>query len=719
MPGTRGWHTTDMSSPEDPLRPDPVVLLAGEGRALLSPDLAERLAPWWSVVVIGWQPEEEPTRPDLRLVHGASLIGVLRDRGVAGSARAFLARAKGTLHAWRNGARPSLVWALKSDTGARSLLRGAGVVVALDVPAERAVGCVPDLTRGIPVVSAEEAQAWVSSISSLASVLRDLEGSADIDEDLLANCALRLRGITTPDIPGGVAAVAAVARAVRLRHGLMPGARVVEMLDTPSWPSPERDAAGLAAQRLSADLTLGRVSQDQLSDEAAAQVVRTTLAAADAALPSAPDEALALLSDSLALLLHRARHAEVARSPLVDDPAAFLADVLDSDTWAALIPEVAAPKPAPRARTRRARALVVAGSYGTFHRGVAQALSDDVEVRIRDFTAALPVLGPKMMDGAVIGDLAGWIGHQRGAPHLRRDLTDADDAVREGLRGMTGILRWADVVFSDWADRSTVWLSHACPPDTRLIVRVHALDALDPWIHLVCWDRVDQVVVVSEPWRRLVLDILGAHGVDVPVSVLGNVVEIGEMHRPKHPSARLTLGMVGWGRVVKDPAWALDLLAREPSWRLRLIGAPFSDRPAPSTHRYVTSFRDRMDEADLRGRVDIVGRTADVAGELQHVGVILSTSVRESWHVGLVEGAASGAVPVVRDWPLLASRGGARTIFPTEWVVDDLDSAENRVRHVTQPEVWAEESARARSIVGDLFDPERVAAAYRDLVLRS
>jgi glycosyltransferase involved in cell wall biosynthesis len=115
--------------------------------------------------------------------------------------------------------------------------------------------------------------------------------------------------------------------------------------------------------------------------------------------------------------------------------------------------------------------------------------------------------------------------------------------------------------------------------------------------------------------------------------------------------------------------------------------------------------------------VRVVGRTEDVAGALQDVGVILSASRRESWHLGLVEGVASGAVPVVRNWPALAPVGGAAALFPEEWVVPDLDAAEARVREVTGPGAWEAHRSRAREQVRSLFDPAHTARRYREVIL--
>lgn len=87
-----------------------------------------------------------------------------------------------------------------------------------------------------------------------------------------------------------------------------------------------------------------------------------------------------------------------------------------------------------------------------------------------------------------------------------------------------------------------------------------------------------------------------------------------------------------------------------------------------------------------------LGPTDDVPGMLTDIGVILSSSVREGCHVGLMEGAASAAVPVVRDWPFYAGKpNGARTLYPEGWVVESAEEAARRILEVTA----SEESWRA------------------------
>jgi hypothetical protein len=99
--------------------------------------------------------------------------------------------------------------------------------------------------------------------------------------------------------------------------------------------------------------------------------------------------------------------------------------------------------------------------------------------------------------------------------------------------------------------------------------------------------------------------------------------------------------------------------------------------------------------------------------------VIVSSSVRESFHCGLVEGAASGAVPVVRDWPFFAGRPhGARTVFPADWVVATPEEAADRIRALTATEdVWLAAGAAAAEYAMATWDWSVTQTGYDRLLL--
>ncbi|MFC7503468.1 glycosyltransferase, partial [Nocardioides sp. GCM10030258] len=139
------------------------------------------------------------------------------------------------------------------------------------------------------------------------------------------------------------------------------------------------------------------------------------------------------------------------------------------------------------------------------------------------------------------------------------------------------------------------------------------------------------------------------------VAVVPNVIDLGGYDRAKDEDARFTLALIGISAVAKDVRWAIDVVRRlhahDERYRLLLFGDDLANTGSAIGRAYDAGYFADLNELEPRGVVERRGYTNDVPGALREVGVILSSSVRESAHLVVVEGAASGAVPVVRDWP--------------------------------------------------------------------
>ena len=650
--------------------------------------------------------------------------------------RTLAAAVKARLTARRAGLPGDWLWQVKSDAALRRAVREADVVISADEPTDGVLEQVPEIVgERCTVRSAARRDVW-RGLRQLGRTLRLLEAEylarlvdgrvsrRPLDHDVLTELRQGVDPVLARAVPAALLPVGAmtdVARCLASTVGAdLAAAVLLDLLgDLPWEAAPDAGPSGLLAQWFTARIWRADHEAEFPPEQMLKDAADAALAGADEAF-AAGDRNLARgrLVDALALLFHRERHADSLRSPLVEQPAAYLERLYASPSFDSVVRGRRRPRvggAVARPQGEPPRVLVLGGAYGSFHGGVVEALSPVATVTVRRPRRLDPFLAGKAMEPQALDALATLRGT---GPSSQADFWSVhalNDTVR---RALAPRLRRADVVFTDWADRLTVWASHLVPDGCRLVVRIHSLDALHPWFHLVDWSAVDHVVVVSEPLRRLVQQLLETAGAaHLPVTVVPNIAALHAMDAPKDPDARTTLGMVGWGRRVKDPLWALDLLERDPSWRLLLIGPDVPARGA-SAQAYRQRVMHRMQDPAIRDRVEVVGQTEDVAGHLRRVGVILSTSRRESWHLGLVEGAASGAVPVVRNWPLFASLGGARSLFPDDWVVETVDEAEARVRAVTaSSEVWEEERRRARETALALFDPERAAQDYRDVVL--
>jgi glycosyltransferase involved in cell wall biosynthesis len=169
--------------------------------------------------------------------------------------------------------------------------------------------------------------------------------------------------------------------------------------------------------------------------------------------------------------------------------------------------------------------------------------------------------------------------------------------------------------------------------------------------------------------------------------------------------------------MVKDPRWAIEVVRElrkhDERYRLLLVRGTLQD-PTPAAQAYAEQLQRDLDELEPTGAVQVLGHTDDVPDALEEIGVVLSSSVRESFHMGLVEAVASGALPVVRDWPFFP--GAARDLFPEDWVVDSPAQAAQRILALTaEASVWSEATRAAAEYVIGRWDWPVVRREFEEL----
>lgn len=500
-------------------------------------------------------------------------------------------------------------------------------------------------------------------------------------------------------------------------------ARALELLDLvlPAWePDP---TMGLHALAVHARTSLTGQPEPGLVEAATA-----ALRGADRALEVGDlDLTAELVVIGAGLLLHRDLHADVEHSLLVDDTATFLAPFRASRAMAAL----AAPRGEPVASpggaasgpsasnpgaggSSRRRVVVLPGAYPRFAAPLVAELRrrPDLDVEVVELIADHPSFRWLSTDPDLVRlRLAGgpW-------------PTDPDEAFAVTPEQLATVQQ-ADVVVADWADKGAVWASLVTPRSTRLVVRVHGMDTFGLWPHVIDWSRVDALVAVSPHQGEVASDVV-QHGAPPrtppPLEIVPNLVRLPAVADPP-PRDPHALVLIGWASRVKDPLWAVEvlagLLARGDDWRLVLVGDDFRPGSVVSTRAYAEAFGERAGRPDVADHIEHVPHTDDVAREVARAGFVLSSSLRESFHQGLVEGVLGGAVPVVRNWPYFARRDGARRLYPAEWVADDVAAAVERIWGLRAADDRTRAAEQALAEVGRRFDPEQIGAHLVRVVL--
>lgn len=399
------------------------------------------------------------------------------------------------------------------------------------------------------------------------------------------------------------------------------------------------------------------------------------------------------------IAFHRAAHFDSVSSPLAADPVAFTEPLRHSAIYRIITAEHGRERPAQPGGDGVTRVLVAHHDNPTFLGEVLDSLNrDDVEIIVTD--------------PGELGSTGNWT---RNPDALLRSLSLGDGrAEKLAEENLRPLFDWADVIFVEWCTPLAWAFTLIDPGTTRIVVRLHSFEAFSIWPHLVDYSRIDALVFVSEHLKDLVeTAVPRLRTAATERLVIPNGVNLRGFVADKTGEARFNLGLVGLSSVAKDVLWAFDVVRRlravDERFRLHLVGADLPDPSAAQSaaaRRYSAAYQREVAELEAAGAVVRLGQLDDVGAALREIGVILSTSVRESQHLGLLEGAASGAVPVVRDWPFFAGMAhGPRTLFPAEWVVDTPEEAAERIIAVTaDQDEWRRLGAEASAVAIERFD---------------
>lgn len=239
------------------------------------------------------------------------------------------------------------------------------------------------------------------------------------------------------------------------------------------------------------------------------------------------------------------------------------------------------------------------------------------------------------------------------------------------------LLEQADVVWCEWGLGNAVWYSRHVTPSQRLVIRVHLQEIDLPYLRKVCIDAVDSFVFVGELIRRAAIE---GHGIPADRAVVvPNAVATDSLARPKTAKSAHTLGLVGIVPQRKRLDLAVDLVEQlrevDPQFCLRIKGKRPEEYPwmekRPDEMRYYLAQYERIDRLNADAGEDVITfdpHGSDMAEWYQGIGVVISVSDFESFHLTLADGAASGADAVSLAW------AGADLIYPSSMLFADVST---------------------------------------------
>jgi glycosyltransferase involved in cell wall biosynthesis len=231
---------------------------------------------------------------------------------------------------------------------------------------------------------------------------------------------------------------------------------------------------------------------------------------------------------------------------------------------------------------------------------------------------------------------------------------------------LAAAIAWADIVWLEWCWDHAVWATrNAIPFGKPCVVRLHSIEALQTqYPAQLDWSRVSRLVTVASDITHILLTAFPAIAGAVPIQVIPNGIDMTRF-RPGNPD-RFRVAWVGHLEPKKNPMLLMQIaqqvFRRDPRFSFHVAGA-FTDL---RTARYLRAMQSAL---GLAGVVRFEGHVADMPAWYADKGVLLSTSMYESFGMNIGEAMAAGAFPVVHGFP------GADALWPAECVFASLDDA--------------------------------------------
>jgi glycosyltransferase involved in cell wall biosynthesis len=232
-------------------------------------------------------------------------------------------------------------------------------------------------------------------------------------------------------------------------------------------------------------------------------------------------------------------------------------------------------------------------------------------------------------------------------------------------------VEWADIVWLEWCWDHAVWVTgsemlHGKP----CIVRLHSIEALQTRFPAqVDWSRVYRLVTVAEDITEVLLEAVPGIADAVPIQVIANGIDL-DRFAPGQPD-RHRVAWVGHLEPKKNPMLLLQIAHRlrqaDPRFTFHVAGA-FTDL---RTARYL---RRMIPALGLEHTLRFDGPVKDMPAWYADKGVLLSTSMYESFGLNIGEAMAVGAFPVVHDFP------GADRLWPRDCLFAGTDHAVALIR---------------------------------------
>lgn len=277
------------------------------------------------------------------------------------------------------------------------------------------------------------------------------------------------------------------------------------------------------------------------------------------------------------------------------------------------------------------------------------------------------------------------------------------------------LLEWADIILCEWAVGAAVYYSQNKLPHQKLLIRLHRFEITTNQPSLIKFENVEKLIVVSDYIKNHCIKTYGWS--ENKIFTIPQYANISLFDRSKTKSYQYTLGLLGMVPTLKRLDRALDIIEYlrnlDPRYTLRIKSKhpwdiPFVWVKEEEKTYFIEQYQRIESNPILKNGVIFDDYGADVAAWFRKVGWMLSTSDIEGCHTAVAEGMASGAKPIIFDWP------GAEDVYREENIFNDTKLA---AEYIYNNSAFSEvETNKIKKYAKNNFDLNISVNAYLDFI---
>lgn len=236
-------------------------------------------------------------------------------------------------------------------------------------------------------------------------------------------------------------------------------------------------------------------------------------------------------------------------------------------------------------------------------------------------------------------------------------------------------IKWADIVWLEWANEMAVFATNKIPEiqNKKVVCRLHGYEAFNENVlNKINWKFIDRMVFVADHVREDAFESCSKIK-NIPYTMVYNGIDLDKITYNRRTKGK-KICFSGYINYKKNPMLMLQILSKllkiDPEYKVYWVGKHQDIRIA----KYMNYI---LKDLKIEDNFVFEGWTSNINSWLEDKNYFLSTSIHEGYGVAIMEAMAKGIKPIIHNF--YAARG----YYPDDLIYNTIDEAVEKITEQT------------------------------------